>query len=183
MDKRWQGKTVACVASGPSLTAEDCTLVEQAGIPSIVVNSSWKMARFADIVFAGDFGWWKAYGGEIDIEAEKWTSAGTAARHFGLHHFKIGGPYNSGSRAIQLAIELGASKILLLGYDASVKHGTHWHGDHKQTKNPDEMRCLKWHAHFAAIDRKGAEIINCTRETELTCFPKMKLEDVLCSHS
>ena len=32
MDKRWQGKTVACIASGPSLTAEDCALIEQAGI-------------------------------------------------------------------------------------------------------------------------------------------------------
>lgn len=183
MDRRWEGKTVVCIASGPSLTAEDCALVEQTGLPTIAVNSSWKIARFADIVYAGDPGWWTNYGSEIDIPAERWTCAGSIARHLKIHHHRIGGSYNSGSRAVQLAIDLGAARVLLLGYDASVKRGTHWHGEHTKTRNPDEARCMKWHKHFAAIDRKGVEVINCSRETELTCFPRMNLEDVICLRS
>ena len=179
MASRWEGKTVACIASGPSLSAEDCALVERAGIPAIAVNTSWKMARFAEIIYAGDLSWWKAYGQEIDIKAEKWTCSRRASVQYGAQFHKIGGVYNSGLRAIQLAIGFGASRILLLGYDATVKNGTHWHGNHAKTKNPDEARCLKWHRQFAALDRKGAQVINCTPGSALECFPKMPISEAL----
>lgn len=87
---------------------------------------------------------------------------------------------NSGLRAIELAIGFGAARVLLLGYDCSVTSGTHWHGDHKLTKNPDAKRCAEWQRHFAMLDPKQAEIINCSRETALNCFPRMTLEKALC---
>jgi len=179
MDRRWDGKTVACIASGPSLTAEDCEIVRLAGIPAIAVNSSWKRAPFADIIYAGDLAWWKAYAGEITVAAERWTCCRQAATLYGANFHKAGGAYNSGLRALQLAIHLGAKKVLLLGYDASVKRGTHWHGSHEKTKNPDESRCLKWVKQFSMLDIKGAEVINCAPGSALECFPKMSLIEAM----
>lgn len=177
---RFDGKTVCCIASGPSLGASDCEAVGSAGIPAIAVNSSWRLARFASVIYAGDLCWWDAYGAEIDISAERWTCSQRAAHEHGLSLHRAAGGYNSGLRAIQLAIELGAARVLLLGYDCSINSGTHWHGDHIKTKNPDEKLCLLWQRQFAQLNTLGIEIINCSRETALTCFPRARLEDVLC---
>lgn len=177
----WQGLTVACIASGPSLTAADCALVEAAGLPAIAVNSSWQLARFADVIYASDAGWWDHNLHLIDAPAERWSSYQSADTKYGINRHRVPNqPHNSGMRAIQFAIERGASRVLLLGYDCSVKGGTHWHGDHKNTKNPDAKRCAMWLRQFAMIDRKQTEIINCSRETALTCFPRMTLEQALC---
>jgi hypothetical protein len=177
---RWDGLTVCCIASGPSLTADDCALVERSGIKTIAVNSSWKAARFADAIYAADYVWWESYGAEIDTDAERWTCSERAADDYGINLHRIRGTHNSGMRAIQLAIEFGASRILLLGYDCSVDAGTHWHGDHDKTKNPTADRCQKWLQQFSMIDKKGTEIINCSRRTALTCYQRSSLEAKLC---
>lgn len=180
MTKRWQGLTAACIASGPSLTADDCAQIEASRLPTIAVNSSWQLARFADVIYAGDPAWWQAYGDDIDIQAERWSCNDPHIERMQINLHRAHGGYNSGLRAIQLAMELGAARVLLLGYDCSVRQGTHWHGDHAKTKNPDEKRCLLWQRQFAQLNTRGAEIINCSRETALTCFPRARLEDVLC---
>lgn len=177
---RWDGRTVVCVASGPSLLEADCKLVESSGLPVIAVNTSWKMVPFAEVVYAGDACWWDANHKEISISAERWTCSKTAATRHRINLFEASGSFNSGLRAIQLAIEFGASKIILLGYDCSVKSGIHWHGNHTKTKNPDAAKCHLWKAQFARLNRRGREIINCSRETALQCFPLKKLEEILC---
>ncbi|MCY1357998.1 hypothetical protein D9M68_176560 [compost metagenome] len=180
-DMRWTGRTVACVASGPSLCAEDCKAVELAGLSTIAVNQSWKLARFCEVIYAGDSCWWEAYGAEVDIPAERWTHNTNAAKALGINSNGAGqSVLNSGYRAIELAISFGAARVLLLGYDCSVRHGTHWHGDHRKTKNPDHRRCAEWLNHFGRLLCNGVEIINCSRETELTCFPRMSLQEALC---
>ena len=181
MDKRWTGRTVACIASGPSLVAEDCALIESAALPTIAINHSWQLARFAEIVYAGDSCWWEHYGHEIDIPAERWTHNPNVAQQFGIQaNGKGQSVLNSGYRAIELAISFGASRVLLLGFDCSVRNGTHWHGAHTKTKNPDSRRCTEWLAQFGRLARHGAEVINCSRETALTCFPRMTIEEALC---
>lgn len=178
----WSGKTVAVISSGPSLAPEDCQAVERAGLPTIAVNSSWKLARFCEVIYAGDSAWWEAYGAEIDIPAERWTHNPNAANAMGIQASGKGqSVLNSGYRAIELAISFGAARVLLLGFDCSVRNGTHWHGDHDKTKNPDARRCAEWLNHFGRLARHGAEVINCSRETALTCFPRMPIEEVLCS--
>lgn len=177
--KRWAGCTVVCIASGPSLTAEDCALVEQSELIAIAVNTSWKLARFANVIYAGDACWWNANIHEIDIAAEKWTCSRNAADRHSINLQASAGGFNSGLRAIQLAIEFGAKKVLLLGYDCSVKNGSHWHGDHAATKNPDAAKCHMWQKQFAQLSKKSCEIINCSRVTALTCFVKQNLEEAL----
>ena len=178
--KSWAGKTVVIIASGPSLTQSDCDLVEASGLTTIAVNTSWKRARFAHVLYAGDLAWWDAYANEIDIDAERWTCTRQAAKKYGINLHTAYGEYNSGMRAIQLAIDKGASRVLLVGYDCSLKEGVHWHGEHDKTKNPNDFRVRKWHRHFATVAvaarRKGVRVVNCSRRTDLRAFERGDLE-------
>lgn len=176
-------RDVVVIGSGPSLTAQDCLAVEQSGITTIAVNHAWKMARFCHVMYAGDLTWWRHYGEEVDIDVPKYTLSQNAAHVFGItqHKSKLGPGYNSGLLAIEMAIHFGAKKVLLLGFDCSVKNGTHFHGNHTKTQNPNRDRCEKWKGYFLRLAEKHTdiEIINCSRETELQCFPRQSLGDAL----
>lgn len=177
IEKLFLNQPVACIASGPSLKKSDCDLIEQSGIPAIAINNSWKMARFSKIIYAGDFVWWENYRHEIDIDAQRWTCCKRASDDFKINLHDQRGAYNSGLRAVELALAMGASKIFLLGFDASIKSGTHWHEPHKKTKNPDELRCHKWQRQFDYL--RGKNIINCAPNSALTQFEKMTVKDAL----
>lgn len=179
----WSGKTVVCIGGGPSLTQRQCDRIEASGFPSVAVNSSWKVARFATVIYAADDVWWKHYGHDIDIPAERWTCSENTATAFGINrHGNFVGSLNSGLRAIQFALHSGAERVLLVGYDCSVKHGTHHHGDHPSTGNPDAETCEKWQKQFARLaeDIAAGKVINCSLQTELRAFPRGNLEDYLC---
>lgn len=172
--------TWVCIGSGPSLTKADCELV--AGLPTIVVNDTWKMAP--GILYAGDLSWWDKHHASIDrASRECYTRSSTVARKYGVKLFEgIRGKYNSGQKAIELAAHLGATQILLLGYDCSVKHGIHWHGKHEGgLRNPGVNSVQSWHGEFAEMARKVRlpPVVNCSRYTELMCFPRLPLEVVL----
>ncbi|EEQ6524472.1 TPA: hypothetical protein JWK76_002588 [Escherichia coli] len=178
-------KTFICTASGPSLSAEDCRFIADCGLPVIAVNSTWKRVPFATHVFACDFSWWKACVRHITIPAQRWTDSRAAHKRFGINFFpeERGSPVNSGRRAIEFALWLGAERVILLGYDCSVSRGTHWHGDHPEgLKNPTENSTRLWRSEFekhAPVLNARAEIINCSVETALTCFPRRRLREVL----
>lgn len=174
-----------CVASGPSLTKADCDVVSQSGAKILVVNNSWQMFEKCDYIYAGDLKWWKSHYHDINIPGEKWTSSKGAALDYGLNLHLSSGPFNSGMRAILWAIENGFKSIALLGYDCSVKHGKHWHEDHKirNSHPPDAHKINKWKLQFMKAERRaktaGVKVYNCSRHTELGCFPCANLEDVI----
>jgi hypothetical protein len=175
-----------CIASGPSLTAEDCAVVAKSGKKICAVNNSWQMFLRCDYIYAGDYKWWVAYHNKITIEAERWSSAISANRMYGVkYHPVTGAAYNSGMRAIQFGAFIGYKTIALLGYDCSLKNGLHWHGAHTgpRLRNPTELKMKKWHSQFASIKpqlkKQGVVIYNCSRYTELGCFEKKSLEEVL----
>lgn len=90
---------------------------------------------------------------------------------------------NSGYQAINLAYHFGVSRILLIGYDMQRTGGkAHWHGDHVSGLTNAEG-LSKWATRFPALaqdlEREGVEVINCSQETALTCFPRARLEDVV----
>lgn len=178
----FEGQTVFCIASGPSLTPEDCALVEASGHPIVAVNSSWKAVRSASVIFGGDQAWWDAYRHEIDIPAKLWTCNMNASLKHGL--LLLRNParhWNSGLRAIELAVFLGAAKVVLLGYDCSVKKGLHWHGKHVKTQNPTTSLCQSWELQFNQLSKTlKVPVVNCSRETSLKCFPRAKIEEILC---
>lgn len=161
--------TVVCIASGPSLTDDQCLEVKRSGHPTIAVNNSWMMAGFARILYAGDLAWWDMYHGYCSFTGERWTNSPRAADKYGLKLHKVYGAHSSGQRAIELAIQQGAKRVILIGYDCHVNGGAHWHPDHAG-KNPDAARCAKWLQQYRSLQTKGAEIINCTPGSALTQF-------------
>lgn len=177
------GQTVVCIASGPSLNKTDIKLVRRSKLITIAVNNAWKWAPWADLHYAGDMAWWRNYGAEVRHKSQRWTCSKAAAERFRCKYRprKIKPGYNSGAMAIELALHLGAARVLMIGYDCSVANGTHFDGDHSKTPNPTPERCKRWKPQFKQILKlyPNAEVINCSRYTELKCFPRKTLEEAL----
>lgn len=96
----------------------------------------------------------------------------------------IGAGGNSGFQAINLAVQLGARRIVLVGFDMRVDNGVHWHGEHRtELGNPGLDNVIKWRRILdeAAGDLAGMgiEIINASACSALTAYPIMSLEKAL----
>ena len=176
--------TVVVLASGPSLTQEDVD--KTAYLPCIAVNSTWKIARHSAVLFAGDITWWVNEAESVDIPAKRVSLSYDAEREFDAERFvsKIWkrNDYNSGCIAIEYAVVHGADRVLMLGFDCSVKNGIHHHGRHARSKNPNPAKCEIWKAHFRRLrdTYPAANIVNCSHYTELDIFPLVPLDDALC---
>lgn len=190
---RWAGQTVVCIASGPSLTAADCDAVR--GQRVIVVNTTFQLAPWADVLYACDFRWWDRWHREARKVAsgEFWTIDKRAAEQYGLRRVESvpGGGWvdsgaikqgeNSGFQAVGLAIAFGAARVVLLGYDMkpAANGRMHWHADHPRV-NPVARKFPTWCAHFAQLAKESpVPIVNATRDTALTCFPRVTLAEAL----
>jgi hypothetical protein len=184
LDLGWEGRTVVCIASGPSLSTDDVALVEKSGLPAVVTNTTFRLCPWAAALYANDLKWWKVYHDEVATEFRgRRFSGSVVAQKYGAEWFR--GLSNSGAGAISLALAGGASRVILLGYDCgpAADGRTHWHGDHpRELSNAASM--LKWAAQFAAAARhaarRGVTVINTSRRTSLNCFPRAPLENALC---
>lgn len=124
--------------------------------------------------------WWGAYREEVSLNFP--GRCCTPVRNItGTERVDSFGTQNSGAGAIALAISYGAQRVILLGYDCQRTDGrAHWHVDHPAglgnagsvDKWPNQFRLLA--SRFPKI-----EIVNCTRDTALDCFPRRLLEDFL----
>lgn len=183
---RWAGQTVVCIASGPSLTAEDCEAVRAAGLPAIVTNSSFRIAPWAAVLYGMDVAWWRVHLKEVEatfhgerVCARLLPSRFRAAcmKTLGFNAYN-----NSGAGAISLALYGGASRIVLLGYDQQHTGGQrHWHGDHpKGLGNAAGVERWRdsYHRLRERMEKAGVEVVNCSRQTALD-WPRAKLESVL----
>jgi len=146
------------------------------------VNTTFRMAPWADALYAMDRAWWREHIAEVreTFRGALWAPcAGLAGVKRIRFHRQT--PRNSGAGAIALAAQMGAERIVLLGYDAQKTDGrAHWHGDHpKGLGNAGSV--AKWPEQFRALvgSLRGAQVINASRATALTCFPRASLEDAL----
>lgn len=187
---RWIGETVACIASGPSLTKADCDAVHAKGWRTIVTNTTFQLAPWADALFAFDGSWWREYRHQVDaVFAGDRVTCSSAGRVMGAAESLLYQPWfapfqNSGASAIALAVLTGPARIVLLGYDCQKTGGkSHWHGDHPSTLS-NALSMSHWPRAFRNVSRfakeHGVKVINCTRQTALECFPCQPLETLLC---
>lgn len=182
----FRNQTVAVLASGPSLTQDDIDSISH--LPHIAVNTTWEKARKCSVIFAGDNKWWIHNHDKIDIDARRISLSYNSERMYKAKRFKSKvakkGGYNSGCIAIEYALSQEAERVIMLGFDCSVKNGIHHHGKHKESPNPNDGKCALWKKQFhnlrAAYPR--AAIVNCSRYTELNMFPKVSLESALCGY-
>jgi hypothetical protein len=88
---------------------------------------------------------------------------------------------NSGYQAANLAVLLGAVRILLIGYDHRFPgNQAHWFGDHPDKVRSCYSRWFKlWETVPEQIKKMGVKIINCTPGSALKVFPMAELEKTL----
>lgn len=193
----WSGKTCVILASGPSLRAHDCVTVLNSGAHVIAVNTTFRLAPQADVLYAGDFLWHKVNHSEYvkTFKGQVWTGDSTAAERYGINRIKcvnrpglgltnLHANGNSGFQSLNLAFLFGCRRILLLGFD--MKPGSrgekHWHPDHPGPLM--QAQCFDEWVHKSALlakdlEREGCEVVNCSRDTALTCFPRSTIEKEL----
>lgn len=186
----WQGQTVVCVGTGSSLTRDRVEFC-RGRARMIVVNDAFKLAPWADCMYAADDKYWRWENGAPDFTGMKYTIEPCRKEWPGLRVLKNKGltglsldpsglctGSTSGYQAIGLAVHLGAARIVLLGYDM---HGKHFFGSHKDGSVPPFTLSL---AAFPTLVEPlrtiGVEVINCTPKSAIKTFPSADLHDVLC---
>ncbi len=173
-----------CLASGPSLTIEDVEKVREwrrGGGLVIVANTTFRLAPWADALFAMDGKWWRVHYDEVLT-----TFAGrrlTTATVDDVEKIRVVDYRNSGAACVSVAASEGAKKVILLGYDCAADAGrTHWHGSHPAGLS-DAKTIKVWPLIFDRLakdmKRRDVEVVNASRRTALRCFPRVRLEDEL----
>lgn len=195
----WTGETCVIVASGPS--ASNVPIRKAKGAAKfIAINNSVHLAPWADILFACDYSWWKHANGAPSFPGLKLSTEWKASQEdwgvkaVGLKKSDdrlelenigtVGWGGNSGFHSLNLAVQFGCAKILLVGYDMTVKHGIHWHGKHPAgLNNPSEKNVERWRravdAAHRLIEPLGIKVINCSPISALRNYPKMTFEEAL----
>jgi len=194
--KLWPGETVVCIASGPSLTEADVNYV-RGRAHVIAINNNWELAPWADVLHANDGRWWHWHKGvpsfkglkySLSHSARMWPDVNVLRRAHDAKGISFDPKalcnygLNSGYAAINLAVHLGAKRIILLGYDMQVgpNKEEHWHKDHRNRSRSEYPIFLRrFSAMTEPLEKAGIEVINCTRRTAIETFPLMSLEDAL----
>ncbi len=214
------GGTEVCVASGPSLVAEDVDYV-RGKATVIAINDSVRLAPWADVLYSSDKGWWLEHTKErrsfqgLKVRVHSGTDKPTAKPLDGKHcqscrlrlpqsgrcwceglltlrnggykglaldpEFLVTGN-NSGTAAINVAVHLGAKRVLLLGYDMGPdsKGRRHFYDTHAVTVSSPFEQFRKLTATMVEpLKAAGIEVLNCSRRTALECFPQMPLREAL----
>jgi len=204
IERSWEGDTVACIASGPSLTQADVDYV-RGKARVIVINASYVLAPWADVLYCADakpFRWyWKkgpqgfadmpmrdfkgqiyclTPGTELDkrvVLLRRGVQTGLSANPSVLNTGN-----NSGFQSINLAVLKGAKRIVLLGFDMQqgLKKEEHWHPDHPN-KSRSNYPALRGHFQSLVDPLKalGVQVVNCTRRSALKTFQQMPLDQFL----
>jgi hypothetical protein len=97
-----------------------------------------------------------------------------------MRHVGRGGG-TSAFQALNLAVQFGASRILLAGVDFV---GDHFHGPHPPAlRNPSQAQFTKWRMAFDAaaptLTAWGVEVLNLSPISALTAYPRVNPGDVL----
>lgn len=208
----WADQTVYIIGGGPSVLETPLHLIHDR--PVIGVNDAFTLGPWVDITFFGDDGWWNReclnvlrYPGlivtclpiKIYTEMKRVKQVKRIKGHLGLHtktRDRVKWNENSGAASINLAILLGAAKVVLLGFDfrtdkkKGFREGHNWHKRHTSMPAQDIYK-NKFFLGFKNIARdlkklndsgewpRKVEVLNATPESALGVFPKVSLEDTL----
>lgn len=172
----WSREVCAIVASGASATAE-CVAELRGRCRVAVVNNSFLLAPWADLLYAADPRWWEVHEGAKTFEGIKVipfdgsNESKTTAKRYGLTTVdllaspsnvidpaaykmdlgetgKVAHGGNSAFQLVDLVSQCGCKKQIWVGFDLN---GDHWHGKHElPLRNPRPQSLAKWAKRFDA---------------------------------
>jgi hypothetical protein len=188
--------TFVCLGGGPSLTPEDVNACRGRAMV-IAVSDTYRLAPFAAALYSCDAKWWDHHHGVPSFAGLRYALEHRAACWPGVEILKNTGRegletdptglrtgQNSGYQAINLAVHLGARRIILLGYDmqASDDGRTHWFGRHPRALerySPYPQFIEAFGTLVAPLAALGIHVLNASRASALTMFPRVALETAL----
>lgn len=194
----WEGQCAAIVGGGPSLTQAQVDKLKDR-IHVVVVNTSYNLCLWADVLYSCDAIWWKYRNGAGDFKGLKVTQDDDALAIFPelrkitvkrdgvkiIHDFlmdtygEVGGGGNSGFQTLNWLAQIGVKGILLLGIDMRTDGNgkNHWHGRHPDSgkfvmNNPSESNYRFWIENMTAAAPK----IKALGIDVVNCSPTSALE-------
>lgn len=208
--------TIVCIASGPSLIQEQIDIIGKAkelhknDLFVIGVNDNWswkyKDDFICDYLYAADDSWWNVWLKKINEsnfnKPKFFPIKADFAKQNGLimlpcvHQQGLGikGSIhclsNSGAQAIGLAYYLGASKIILIGYDMKIGQDgkIHHFGHHPKGLRNTPSRYASWIPHLKGLSdglkSQGVTVVNCSLSTAIpeSTFKRSDLSTELVIH-
>jgi hypothetical protein len=198
----WSGQTAAIIGTGPSAGKVNYLEIAKSGSKVIAIKSSWRLAAWSDVLYGIDKGWWIANLGAPQFTGLKVSPSPSVCRVFGARlvtlkttdriltgevgrlgcGLRTGGGF-SGFQAINLAVQFGAKRIILIGFDMNLSNGAHWSKDVRGVAKPLAERTESWRKSLDAavtqFDELGVEVINCSSASSLMAYPKMSIEEAL----
>jgi len=202
----WSGDVVAVVASGPSVNSD--TIGKLKGKCRVaVVNNSYQLAPWADLLYAADADWWREHKGAKEFGGLKVTCKQDTAVDNGICFVDlipeklsnteqdkimfepkgtIGRGGNSGFQLINIVTQAGCKKQIWIGFDFQ---GEHWHSRHpRPMKNPSQRTLDKWcvrlNGQAPILIGLGVRVLLVSENSALTAFKKVKeVEDAFTEFS
>lgn len=203
VERLWPESTVVCLGSGPSLTVDDVNAC-RGRARVIAIKDTYQLAPWADALYCGDEIWWQHCGeqtrtfaglrfGLVSPHEHRWVEM---LEQLEVHRLLLGSGSgiesdarrlatggHSGHQAMNLAAHLGARTIVLLGYDMKPAASGQVHFFTERAYQSKKRPPYEWLANFASMvapfERLGVRVLNATRETALTVFPRVTLEEAL----
>lgn len=197
----WAFGTAVIIGTGPSVA--QTPLIEAQPAHCIAIKSTWRLAPWASILYGCDRGWWVEHRGVPQFKGMKISASPSVCKVYrDIRQVKrllpraeiltgetgvIGcgvprGGGHSGFHAINLAVQFGAKRIVLVGFDMTLKRGAHWRTEYGSVK-PDAKRVETWRValdgcadQFKAL---GVEVINATPGSALTAYPMATLREAV----
>lgn len=167
----------------------------------IVINNSWILAPWADLLYAADYKWWKSVDGMPEFGGLKMAGEKRASEEFEFvkylqvstkddridlsPDFKVGSGSNSGFQMLNAAaVKFHCRKIILVGFDMRLDKGLHWHGAYPKDMNnpgPNNIGRMRRSVDNAArvLAGLGVTVINASAVSALENYPKMDFMEAL----
>jgi hypothetical protein len=203
----WTGETVVCMATGPSLTSEQVDVVRNAKVRTIAINdlglsSRNPSASWCDIWYAADQTFWLEPAYEMQARASHalkvcaedascrtknllavvdlflQTNDDAKALQF-IQGFAVSGGHG-GYQCLQLAMSLGASRVLLIGYDCKPNgEQTNYFGRKPQHLHKASPYKAWVESYQNLVLREGSTVINCTPGSAIKAYPFADIRECL----
>lgn len=166
----------AVLATGPSMSQAVADSV-RGRCRVVAVSDSYKLAPWADAMASTDARWWHHNPQALEFPGKRYGAFPSFRPVPGVERLDVGSETNSGLLGMHVALKLGATTILLAGFDM---RGSHFFGPHPEPlKNTTAIRFEAIKRQFDHFRPRGVRIINCTPNSALRCYDKGDMDACL----
>jgi len=195
----WRGECVAILAAGPSMRAANLAVLRDR-IHVLAIKATIDLYPWAGVVYGCDAAWWHHVKGLPKFNGVKLSQDKFVCGQYKLQKVDVfssndkllfervgtvGAGGNSGFQAFNLALQFGATGILLIGFDMHDSGGVHYYGRNTWPNacNPIESNFIRWRKAFEGskmeVVARGVDVVNASPTSRLNCFRHCTIDQAL----